>query len=342
MNTCIRMLTAILLFGVGSSAGFAQSADDAIRSAIEAIDSIDSAKDEDASTAFFGQISQSIEVVERSDPRSPWLLYLRGAAYALSGHGGEAANNLQAFIRTREGRNEWRAHRMLGDLFIAQFPRLAQASFEAAAKLKAGEPTVLDGLSKCALATRNIDEAVKFARQAVDADGRQSIRYLRQLASALTAQQSWTNAQRAAEQALALAEKAARNNQGQRKPLEVVDQQYALLIDILQRHTAVLPTATEAYLDLARFMDRRADNASALSKQDVLAVLKAGVENTAPSTAVALQEAYAVALAEAGRRDEAVAAFKQILEKNPRNRTALDWLSRLQSEASEHAAPPRP
>ncbi len=309
------------------------SVDEAIRVAIEAIDQLELAAEEETRRALFDKISRSIEVVEGSSPGNPWLYYLHGRVSAFTGSGIDAAKFLQEFVETRAGRNEWRAHRVLGDLFVGRYPRLARASYETAYRLKRDDPSVRIGLSKCALAVGDIDEAVRFARQAVDADEHPEIRYVRHLASTLMAQRNWPEAQRIAERGLAAAQASAQALGQTRVSLEILDEQYRLLIEILQRRAKATPDNAQVYLDVSKYLRLQADNVAMLSRYDVLGVLQLGVDSTAPGTPVRLLEQYAIALAEVGRRVDAVAQFEMILARDAHNSVAAEWLARLKADA---------
>ena len=63
---------------------------------------------------------------------------------------------------------------------------------------------------------------------------------------------------------------------------------------------------------------------------DVLRVIQAGVDKTAPDTPPALLEQYGIALAEVGRTDAATDAFQKLLKLDPNNKVATEWLTRLQ------------
>lgn len=308
------------------------SADEAIRVAIDAIDQLESTVEEEARRALLDKVRGSIEVVEGSSPGNPWLYYLHGRVSALTGSGIDAAELLQRFVETRAGRNEWRAHRVLGDLFVGLYPRLARASYETAARLNRDDPSVQIGLSKCAFAVGDVDEAVGFARKAVGADEDPEIRYVRHLASMLMAQRSWPEAQRIAERGLAAAQASAQALGQARVSLEILGEQYRLLIEILQRRAKVTPGNAQVYLDVSKHLRLQADNVAMLSRYDVLGVLQLGVDSTAPGTPVVLLEQYAIALAAVGRREDAVAQFELILGRDANNSVAAEWLARLKAE----------
>ncbi|MFQ5589641.1 MAG: tetratricopeptide repeat protein [Phycisphaerae bacterium] len=318
----------------------AASADDAIRIAVDAIDQLESARDDATRRQLIERIQRQIQTIERSAPGDPWLYYLHGRLYASTGRGIDAAKLLQQFVETRAGRNEWKAHRVLGDLFVGQYPRLARSSYETAARLKENEPTVLLGLSKCAYSVGDIDAAVRFARKAVDADKDQDVRYVGRLAAMLMAQQKWSEAQQVAERGLSAARASAQDGAETPALLASLDEQYRLLIDMLKRQSVKGPVAAHVYLDLSKYIRLQADNAARLARHDALRVLQEGVDATAPDTPVRLLERYAVALAEVGRRADAVARFEEIRERDAGNAVATEWLARLQGDGDFEESSP--
>ncbi|MHC4696515.1 MAG: tetratricopeptide repeat protein [Planctomycetota bacterium] len=317
------------------------SAEDAIRIAVGAIDQLESA-DEETRRALLHKISGSIEAIARSSPGNPWLYYLQGSIYAVTDRGVEAASLLQRFVETRAGRNEWKAHRVLGDLFVGRYPRLARASYEAAAKLKRDEPTVLIGLSKCAFSVGDIDGAVQFARRAVGTGRRHNISHGRQYASMLMAQESWAEAQRVAEGGLVAVQTYAEERGKTRAALEAIGDQYGLLIDILSGRVQATPDAADAYVALSEYLRLQGENDAVLSLHNVLGVLQVGVDNTAPDTPVELLQPYAITLAELGRLEEAVAQFETILARDVGNPIATEWLARLRPNDAAQNPEPQP
>ena len=312
----------------------------ALRAAQEALDRLEEANGEAAVRAILDEVNRHVADLRASDPDHPRLSYLLGRIYQVTGRGGDAIDQLRKFVQTREGRNEWRAYRMLGDLFVEEFPRLAKANYEQAAALKAGEPSVLYGLSLSATKLGRQEEALRFARQAVESDDAGAVAYVSHLARILMSQQAWEDAERTARSSLELARRAMRDKPSRSDPIQVADAQYALLMEIVQSRLAAAgprsaePTGVDAvetadlYLRLAGFVRERMHLASILSQHQVLLVLEAGVGRTSPDTPVDLLEAYALALADVGRSDDALDTFQRILAASPQNARAAEWLQR--------------
>jgi len=309
------------------------SADDAIRAARELLDRLDAGAA--VATEDSESLGRYLEAIRMQAPSSPWLAYLQGRTLVLTGQRFDAISHLRAFLETREGRNDWKTRWVLGDLFLAEYPQLAKTEYEAADRLKPDEPAVLYGLSAAAAKLGRTNESLELARRVVEADGRRTVRYLRHLARLLASERQWPEASREAVNALRAAQEQATSRPGERAPLQLVDAQYQLIIEVLQERLSSLPGSDENYLELVRLLGERAANIDKLVAHDVLAVLKKGVEDTAPDTSPGLRERYAVALAEVGRREEAITEFEKVLAADPASVTATDWLARLRSEAAE-------
>lgn len=315
------------------------SVDEALRAAQETLDRLEEADGEAAVRALLDEVSRHMAALQASDPDHPRLPYLFARIYQVTGRNGDAIDQLRKFVQTREGRNEWRAYRMLGDLFVEEFPRLAKANYEQAAALKAGEPSVLYGLSLSAIGVGRQEEALRLARQAVESDDEGTVAYVSHVARILLSQQVWDEAERTAQSSLELARRAMRDNPSRSDPIQAVDAQYALLMEIVQSRLAANPQSAEPtdvdaieiaglHLRLAGFVRERMRLASILSQHQVLGVLEAGVRRTSPDTPVDLLEAYALALADVGRPDDAFDTFQRILAANPQNARAAEWLQR--------------
>lgn len=307
--------------------------EEAFRAAVEILEQAEQQQLDDGAVQATQteEINRRLTALQGVDPSHPWLLYLYGRAHALAGRTGEAIDHLRKFVETREGRNEWQAHRRLGDLFVAEFPRLAKASYSKALVLKAGEATALLGLSVCAYKTGELDEALRLAQQAVDADGRQTVRFVAQLTRMLIAKQQWADADRTAVLAMELAEADVRKRPGLRGPLKTLEAQFDLLADLSQARIDQKVAGADDFVRLAGFIRKRSDVSARLALHDALRVLELGVNSTAPNTPARLQEQYSVTLAEVGRTQDAIVAFEKLLALDPSNATAAEWLERLRS-----------
>ena len=211
-----------------------ETVDQAVQGAMDALDRLESGDLGEETETVFKEVTDRVELVRESDPTNSLLPYLYGRSYAIAGRRGDAVQQLQKFVETREGRREWRAFRLLGDLFVEQYPQLAKANYQKAAALRADEPEVQFGLARCAVKLGRNAEAIQLARGAVSAGGPRKMQHLSFLARVLSATGEEDEAEREAAIALNLAEEAVRNQPGARGRVEALDAQYRLLIDILR------------------------------------------------------------------------------------------------------------
>jgi tetratricopeptide (TPR) repeat protein len=307
----------------------APTAQELFQAAAKELERAETLDESELTSGVLSDVNRSLVALQGAERTHARLPYLYGRLYALAGRRGDAIEQFRRFVETREGRNEWEAHRRLGDLFIEEFPRLAQGSYERAAQLKAGEPTVLVGLSLAAYKAGRIDEAVRIAKEAADADGRKSVRVVSHLSRMHIAKQQWAEAERAAQTAMELAEAGVKAKPGSRGPLRTLDSQFQLLSDLLWARVNERAATADDYVRLAGLIRKRDELGSRINLHEVLRVLEAGVNATAPNTPMRLLEQYAVTLAEVGRADEAIASFEKLLAADPSNVTATEWLARL-------------
>lgn len=319
-----------------TSATSDMSAEAALRAARELVDRLE-ASGRALTESDAGRLKEYVDIIRAEAPDSPWPSYLQGRVLAMTGRHFDAITLLREFLETREGRNDWQAYRVLGDLFVREYPQLARSQYQSAQRLKPDEPTVLYGLSLCAYHLGNVSEATDLARRAAEADKQRSLRLLRHLVRMLSSNGDWAEASRIAVEALHVAQEEARAEPELQESWQAVDAQYQLVIETFQKRLSDAAGTDEDYLQLVEYIRLRADNVKRLVAYDVVAVLEKGVADSAPNTSPALREQYAVALAEAGRREQARAEFEKVLADNPASVTATDWLSRLRATEQETA-----
>jgi len=316
-------------------AGPEMSIEEATRLAVDALDRLESGADVEDVQPIPAEASRLIELLRVRDPNNPWLAYLYGRFYALTGRRAEAVEQLRRFVETREGRNEWRAHRLLGDMFVDEYPRLAEASYQRAAALNPGEASILFGLSRCLSKLGDTEKAVDLARRAAAADNRRNVRYVAHLATLLKGAGRLDEAQAEAESAVALGRRLMSGTPASRFALLVAEAQYGLLIEIMQLRVGGPAPSAQDYLRLATAIRERGQIAELLTLHEALSVIEAGVEKTAPNTPPSLLEQYGITLSDAGRRDKAVSVFEKLLQADPNNSVAQTWLRRLRPEPAE-------
>jgi tetratricopeptide (TPR) repeat protein len=310
--------------------------EDAVQKARALIEGIDLNSADVPSRETLLELEKLLEDIRATAPAHPWLPYLLGRAYGLAGRKGDAIDQLRKFVETREGRNDWKAHQVLGDMFVDEFPRLAQGSYEKAAQLNPNEPSVLTGLSNCANRAGNLDEGIRLARLAVEADGYKNVRFPHRLARALMGRQLFDEAEKEAMRALAIAEERVQKGPGKRVALQILMEQYSLLIELMSgRILAATTVDPQVYIRLAELTGTRADILHRLAKHDQVAILENAVTRTAPDTPVALRQQYAAYLAEAGRTEDATAEYEKIIASEPENKAAAEAIAQLRAGKGE-------
>jgi tetratricopeptide (TPR) repeat protein len=323
------------------TAAVGKEVEQAILAVGTALDRLEADASSESGQEVLEEITSQLEFIKEKDPGNGQLPFLLGRTYAMIGRHREAVDQLQDFVATREGRNEWRAFQLMGDLLVDQYPQLAKANYDSAAALRVNEPKTLFGLARCAAKRGRTAEAIRMTREAVQADGRQTVLYLSFLARMLARDAQWAEAKREAAAAVALAAKDLDRDPTARRPVEILNAQYNLTIEILEACVAQGEAGAEDYARLAAFVRDRAKNTAKLALHDALAIIEAGA-NGADSDAPLLMEQHGAVLAELGRREEARAMFQKLLEVDRQNRTATAWLERLGHGAAEPPTPDKP
>lgn len=286
-------------------------------------------------------LDRGLAVIRTKDPNHPWLPYLYAFVHLREGRSWDAVDQLQKFVNTRDGRNEWKAYRTLGNIVVDSFPRLARSHFLKAAALKEGEPSVLYGLSRCAANIGDYAEALDYAEQAVTADRRKSIKYLTHLAHIAQIRKEWSTATSAANDALAAAKQKVAARGGSFKLLSNVEAQYKLLIEIESARLQDVRDVAElarGYMQLADYARGRSEIVVEMTKYDITGILQAGVDRLGDDAPTELLVQTVIALTNVGNHDDAAALCHRILEKEPGNAFATEWLSQhgnATSDASE-------
>jgi len=313
----------------------------------DAIDRLIDAESDEPPADAVTDLDRAFAIVKTREPDHPWFHYLSAGVYRYKGQKFDAVSALERFVNTREGKNEWKAYRILGDLVIdSDFPRLARSHYNNAAELKPNEPSVLHGISRCAAAVGDYTEALDFARQAVSADGREAVPLLNHLARVARTQREWSTATRALTDALERVQIAVKANPGEIGPLRRLEAQYQRVIDAEAARLAEErdPLALErGYLRLAGYTRQRGDVITQITKHNVVRVLDQAANRLGEGTPVSILEEAVTALTDAEREDDAAAVCRRILSVDPDNTRATEWLSQrglLESDSDADAVAP--
>jgi|GEM_PF-2183123 len=320
----------------GDDSGNPLTADDALRMAIASAEALETT-DAGARPALVQRIAELLETAGNLEPPSPWIEYVNAYVHAVSGRPGDAIQNIESFLKTRDGRNYWRAHRLLGDLLVNRYPRLAYASYHRAEALKDDEPSVLFGLARCMATRGELDAAVDYVTRAIVADTQDTVSYTHFLAQIFQQKGQWEQAVRTAEQAVAMVERKLAQSDDRRAYLYQVDGELALAMDAAAGLVANEPDKEIGYVLSARLLRKRADYALRASRLDEVQVLRKAVEQLGDKASKEILKAYADGLAETGQTEEAISAYEKLLLKDPASVYASDQIARLRSlvEAAE-------
>jgi tetratricopeptide (TPR) repeat protein len=311
------------------------TAEEAVRLGTRSVETIDEASDQEARQKAADDLRRCVTVLMANDPGNPWLYYLRGCVYSYAGQSGDAINELGRFLDTQAGRNHWRAYRIMGDLFVDEFPALAKSYYTKANRLHQNEASVLFGLSRAAKGLGKKEEAIEHAREAVNADPERGITYMVHLVRLLVEDQQLAEAASVATQALDRTEVKRNQNPAEVQQLADLEARYRQLLDITRARIKRSPETGNLYGEVAEYLLELSRVQHDRALLDALTTLDLGIEATAPSTPLNLLQKRAALLVQLGRLEEAREAYERILETYPMNQTALDFLERQEPPTPE-------
>lgn len=314
------------------------SATDAVAAANKILDQVSAKDDPQGALRAAEQLDELISRLRRAQPESPWLLYLVGRAMALRGRANEGAEHLRRFVETPEGRNDWRVHWALGNMLSETFPRLALANFRKALAMKSDEPRVLSALSRCELTLGYKDDALKHAREAVAADGGTSAVFVARLATACQQLGLLEEARQHATEAIRIGEVTMKTAPVMYADVIKLKNQIHLLISILDGRLAQDPKNAEAYIEIAENKLRLAKIELVITRLETAGMLEralAEFEMPPPE----LLERLAILRAELGQQDSAAALFERLLQVQPDNPVAAQWLEKLRADRTSTDTP---
>jgi tetratricopeptide (TPR) repeat protein len=317
------------------------SVEDAARRVSELLDRLEAPSEGDRDPSLFDEIAGLLGTIGDGSPSHPRLLYLTARYNAAAGRRAEALDQLREFVATREGRTEWRAYRLLGDLFVGEYPRLAKSNYEQALALNPNESGVQYGLSICALKLGDVEDGIRLARAAVGGSESRPLAYYSHLATLLGRSGQWPEAIREAEHALQVARRRQSEHPTALMPLLSVDVQYQLLISILQaRISQPGYNGGEGDLKLAQSIRERAELSKPIAAHQALRAIEAAVIREGARATPSLRQEQGELLAQVGRTEEAVEVFTTLLETDPNHGGARQALERLQRESASNSGLP--
>lgn len=305
----------------------AMTAQEAIAAAGAAFDKLDAAPTDAVRQEALSEIRTAVEALQAAEPTNPWLLYFSGRINAVTGRQLDAIKQLQEFTdKTREGRTEWRAYRVLGELFADGYPRQAEMYFNRALQIHPDEPSVLLGLAACAQRIGDPKKAIDYARRVVAATGRQNIQHMESLAKLLIQDKQLAEAVDVARETLELA-RARYDAARDRTALAVLERQYRNVIEAVQGQINAEPGVLDRYRAFARLLREHADVSSRLRMYDALDVVRMGIGQGQPPDTVGLMEDEAAILKYLNRPEEAEQVYRNILDVDPNNAAAIEALN---------------
>lgn len=305
------------------------SVEEAIDQAEAALDAIPETSRAADRAKLLEQAKRLVAQIESADPANPWLYYLRGRLWAISGSRPvfDAISELNRFVDTHVGGSYWKAYVALGDLYAEAWPVQAKAKYKRADELNPNDPKTLYGLSVCAAKLGEKKEALDFAKRAVENAGSDvRVKYLRHLVNRHAIEREWDEAYRAALEARNLAEAERRSAPTAPEPLRRLDDQLDLVINSIKGLLTVKGNDPSLYIRLIEVIEEQADVRRELAAFEALEVAEVGVRNVGGSRTLDLDEKRVEILLYLGRRDDAVTLCRQLLTRSPTSPVCTDLL----------------
>ncbi len=306
--------------------------EEAVRQALAAFERIELGGDVQKEAA---EITRLYNMLVETAKDNPWLFYIRGRSAILSGRVVDGISDLEAFTKTPPGQTDWKTFRILGDVHVQDYPRLAEAKYRQALALNDREPTILLGLSQAVFKSGRKDEGVQLAERALALDGRQHVGYFDNLAAMLRSRGGEGDLYKAVEvvnQAIQVAQKGADQNPLDLLSLRVLAGEYEAALVLLRDVLVAEPKNASAYKAAVDVGANLAEIRHRLSLLEAVALLEVqAMPALEGKFTPELAQSYARLLELVGRVDDACKTYQTLLDNDPAHAEAKAALERLKN-----------
>ena len=269
--------------------------------------------------------------------------YILGRYGLLNGRPREALTLMEKYVADPAGVNDWYARKLLGDIYYVSYAEHARTQYMKALELAPNEPDVHYGLAKTYLKLTDPDKALEHAERAIalDQEGRPEFQAVR--ASALAQMPDrLDDAVAAAREAVRVAEVKVRENPGEPKHLDMLAQQYDLLLNMLQTVHQYYPERVDVVIEATQVIQDQADLNRLLSYHSALKMVEQQLERmelqTEATKLVDLMFVEAQLDRIVGSDDKAVEVLKRIIELKPDHEQAKELLEIIQPTEEQDMA----
>lgn len=309
--------------------------DEIVKQALAAFDRLEQGGDASTDAA---EINRLYKLLAETAKDNPWVLYIRGRSAVLSGRTMDGIRDLQDFSKTPPGQTDWKTFRILGDVHLKDYPRLAESHYRNALALADREPSIFLGLSQAVFKLGKHPEGLDLAKRAVELDGGKSIIYLDNLTLLLRSDGKGDQAIAVVNRAIQTLHKQLEASPNDGGTLKKLGAEYEAALSLITDRLRANPEDPAGYIALAAIADNLAEMRRRLLLYDAIDVIEREALGRLKENAPAdLRIAYASLLESAGRIDDARAQLQAVLAADPNHAAAREKLNGLNS-----AAPSKP
>ncbi|MCP4246931.1 MAG: tetratricopeptide repeat protein [bacterium] len=270
-----------------------------------------------------------VSEVLRFDSANAQAEYLYGRMNALNGRTRDAFTQIRSFLQTPEGKNNWEAFKLLGDLhYQGKYYVQAKRKYERAIELNPDEASPYIGLCLTTQKLGRRQDAVDAGTLAVEKDPQLAAGY-EALAQALTMDAQLPEARTAILKAIEISAEQLKEGLGNITLLRKLQAHYQTQQTILSATLLRDPRDGPAYREYAKSIRDRADLETKVALHHALEILKKGITATRPNIPAPLLYEYIEMLLVVDRPNQALDLLDGLLKVRPDDTNALELRDRV-------------
>ncbi len=320
----------------GASPYAGLSPEEALDKALEIVTGLEeSERDPDEVQEERKEYTETLAIIDRIleiDPLNKTASYVKGRLHILAGRPRSALPMIEEYVNDPAGLNDWRAYKILGDLYISSFPKHAVSKYRQAIQLAENEAEPVIGLARAQLKLSNPKEAVENAQNAIRLDKKGESSYHATLAEALMMDKKFEDAARASEAAVKMSEEDISRNPEIKSLLVDLQTNYDLRLQCVSQLAALYPERADYVVQLAQIWQDKADLERVVAYHQ--AVLMIERSKTNPQLKVSPELLYEEARLNrlVSRNDKALIALDELLKLDPNFAPAIELKKIIEAE----------